>query len=235
MTQRLSLLVIRLLSILVGFLAEFVRFGRGLLRPRASLVAENLFLKKQLAFYRERNVAPSRLTDTAKLSLLLWSRWFDWRNALMVVKPETLIGWHRRAFQIFWRWKSQGGRPRLPKNLRALIAEMVWQNPTWGQASRGIGAGSEARDSCIATDGAGLLAGNSPTKPRSLFPTLGKLRTKPRQSHCGLRFRGRGDAPVSSALCVCGHGNREPQALACKRDAPPHVVVDRTATPRSNS
>lgn len=52
----------------------------------------------------------------------------------MVVKPETLIGWHRRAFQIFWRWKSQGGRPRLPKNLLALIAEMVWQNPTWGQA-----------------------------------------------------------------------------------------------------
>src|ERR1700674_1553745 len=52
----------------------------------------------------------------------------------MVVKPETFIGWHRRAFQILWRWKSLGGRPRLPKNLRALIAEMVWQNPTWGEA-----------------------------------------------------------------------------------------------------
>ena len=134
MIQRLSLLVIRLLSIIIGFLAEFLRFGRGLLRPRASLVAENLFLKKQLAFYRERNVAARRLTDTAKLSLLLWSRWFDWRNILIVVKPETLIGWHRRAFQIFWRWKSHGGRPRLPKNLRALIAQMAWENPTWGEA-----------------------------------------------------------------------------------------------------
>lgn len=71
-------------------------------------------------------------------------------------------------------------------------------------------AGSEARDSGIATDRAGLLAGNSPTKPSSLLATLGKLPTKPRQSHCGLRFRGRGDAPVSGALCVCGHGNREP-------------------------
>ena len=132
MTQRLSRLVIRLLSILVGFLAEFLRFGRGLLRPRASLVAENLFLKKQLAFYRERHVAPRRLTDTAKLSLLLWSRWFDWRNAFFFVKPETLIGWHRRAFQIFWRWKSQGGRPRLPKNLRALTAfQTLRQGCSW--------------------------------------------------------------------------------------------------------
>ncbi len=52
----------------------------------------------------------------------------------MVVKPETFIGWHRRAFQLFWRWKSHGGRPRLPRNLRAFIAEMVRENPTWGEA-----------------------------------------------------------------------------------------------------
>jgi putative transposase len=50
------------------------------------------------------------------------------------VKPETLIGWHRRAFQLFWRWKSRGGRPSLPKNLRALIVQMVRENPSWGQA-----------------------------------------------------------------------------------------------------
>jgi len=77
---------------------------------------------------------PNRLTDSARLSLLLWSRWFDWRNPLVVVKPETFIGWHRRAFQLFWRWKSHGGRPRLPRNLRAFIAEMVRENPTWGEA-----------------------------------------------------------------------------------------------------
>ena len=51
-----------------------------------------------------------------------------------MVKPETFLGWHRRAFQLFWRWKSRGGRPRLPKNLRALIAGMVRKNPTWGEA-----------------------------------------------------------------------------------------------------
>ena len=65
---------------------------------------------------------------------MLLSRWFDWRSALVVVKPETLMGSHRRAFQLFWGWKSRGGRPRLPKDLQALIVEMVRGNPTWGQA-----------------------------------------------------------------------------------------------------
>lgn len=92
MTQRLSLLVIRLLSIMVGFLAEFLRFGRGVLRPRASLVAENLFLKKQLAFYRERHVARRRLTDSAKLSLLLWSRCFEWEVMLVFLSQQREFG-----------------------------------------------------------------------------------------------------------------------------------------------
>ncbi len=51
----------------------------------------------------------------------------------MVVKPETLVGRHRKTMQLFWRWKSRGGRPRVPGSLRALIAEMVRENPTWGQ------------------------------------------------------------------------------------------------------
>lgn len=97
-------------------------------------MAENLFLRKQLAFYGERKIKPHRVRDVARLALVFWSRWFDWRNALVVVKPATLIGWHRKAFQLFWRWKSRGGRPQLPRELRNLIAEMVRENPTWGQA-----------------------------------------------------------------------------------------------------
>ena len=104
------------------------------MRSRASRIAENLFLRKQLAFYQERNIRPQRLTDSARITLLFWARWFDWRNALVVVKPETFIGWHRWAFQRLWRWKSRGGRPQLPRGLRALIAEMVLENPTWGEA-----------------------------------------------------------------------------------------------------
>jgi hypothetical protein len=52
---------------------------------------------------------------------------------LTIVQPETLIRWHRRAFQLFWRWKPKPGRPRLPRNIRELIAQMARENPTWGQ------------------------------------------------------------------------------------------------------
>src|SRR5258708_15074508 len=61
-------------------------------------------------------------------------QWFDWRNALVVVKSETLIRWHRKGFRLFWRWKSQAvGRPRLPKDIQVLIRQMAAENPTWGQ------------------------------------------------------------------------------------------------------
>jgi putative transposase len=119
------------ISELFGDLLRFVSTG---VRFRSSLVAENLFLRKQLAFYQERKVRPRRLTDAARLTLALWSRWFNWRDALIIVKPETLIGWHRKSFRLFWRWKSWPGRPRLPKNIRELIARMARENPTWGQA-----------------------------------------------------------------------------------------------------
>jgi putative transposase len=102
-------------------------------RSRSVLLAENLFLRKQLAFCQERQIRPRRLTDAARFSLVLWSRFCNWKSALVVVKPETLIGWHRRGFKLFWKLKSRSGRPRLPRNIRQLIARMVEENPTWGQ------------------------------------------------------------------------------------------------------
>jgi hypothetical protein len=51
----------------------------------------------------------------------------------MIVKPETLIGWHRKGFKLFWRWKSRLGRPRIPGNLRQLIVRLVQENSTWGE------------------------------------------------------------------------------------------------------
>src|SRR5271169_5125871 len=62
------------------------------------------------------------------------SQFFDWRDALVIVKPETLLRWHRTAFRMFWQWKSRnGGRPPLPRDLRALVREMARDNPTWGE------------------------------------------------------------------------------------------------------
>ena len=81
-------------------LTEIVRdapqFLMAILRSRAALGAEVLFLRKQLAYYQEHEIRPRRLTDAARLSLVLWSGFFDWKEALTVVTPETFIRWHRR-------------------------------------------------------------------------------------------------------------------------------------------
>ena len=95
-------------------------FSKTAARSRSSLVAENLFLRKQLAFYEEHEKKPRRLTDGARIALVFLSRWLDWKQALTIVQPETLIRWHRRGFKLFWRWKSKPGRPRLPRNIREL-------------------------------------------------------------------------------------------------------------------
>jgi putative transposase len=103
------------------------------LRPAPALAAENLFLRKQLAQYQERHVKPRRANDATRIALVWLSRFFDWRRALVIVQPATLIRWHRQGFRWFWRWKSQPGRPALPKELQALIRRMALENPTWGQ------------------------------------------------------------------------------------------------------
>ena len=86
-----------------GLLFDAFRFIRLSLQPRCILAAENLFLRKQLAPYLERRVKPRRAETAAKLTLVLLSRLFPWRQALTVVKPETFIRWHRKGFRLFWK------------------------------------------------------------------------------------------------------------------------------------
>src|ERR671938_593471 len=118
---------------LLTLLVDVVRFLRLCLRPAPVLAAENLFLRKQLALYQERHVTPRRATAAIRLALVWLARWFDWRQALVVVQPATLTRWHRQGFRLFWRWKSTPGRPPIPADLQALIRRMAWENPTWGQ------------------------------------------------------------------------------------------------------
>jgi putative transposase len=102
-------------------------------RAPAALAAENLFLRKQLALYQERQIKPRRATQATRMALAWLARWFDWRQALVVVQPATLIRWHRQGICLWWRWKSMRGRPPIPTELRALIRRMARDNPMWGQ------------------------------------------------------------------------------------------------------
>ena len=130
MNMRKTVQLLRSLHlILITTVAQSIQFLRFSLSSRAALSAEVLFLRKQLAFYQEHQISPRRLTVAARFSLVLWSRFFHWRDALMIVKPETLIGWHRKGFMLWWRWKSRLGRPRIPEDLRRLMVRMVRRIP----------------------------------------------------------------------------------------------------------
>lgn len=118
---------------LLTLVCDAGRFLLLCLRSRPALAAETLFLRKQLALYQERDVKPRRTTNAMRLALVWLSSWFDWRSALRIVQPETFLRWHRQGFRLFWRRKSQPGRPSIPTELQALIRQMARENPTWGQ------------------------------------------------------------------------------------------------------
>jgi len=90
-----------------------------------SVQAENLLLRRQLAPYLERGVCPRRIDAATRVSLALLAKLFDWRSALVVVQPATMIRWHRAGWRLLWRVKSRPGRPSIPEELRALIRRMA--------------------------------------------------------------------------------------------------------------
>jgi hypothetical protein len=115
-------------------LRAMVLFVRALFRHRAELAAENLALRQQLAILPQKSKAP-RLRKRDRIFWALPSRiWADWRSVLLIVQPDTVVGWHQQGFKLYWRWKSRGkpGRPRIEAEIRKLIRRMSRENPLWG-------------------------------------------------------------------------------------------------------
>jgi transposase InsO family protein len=107
-----------------------------LFRTRHSLLIENLALRQQLLTLKRRRPRP-RLAIFEKIFWVLARRfWSGWKQALIVVSPETVVRWHRSGFALYWRVISRArrviGRKRISKEVRDLIFRMVAENPTWG-------------------------------------------------------------------------------------------------------
>jgi putative transposase len=175
----------------LNLLADLLHFIVLSLRSRSSLAAENLFLRKQLAFYRERGIKPRRTSQSTRLTLLWLSRWFDWRSALTVVTPRTFIGWHRRGFRFYWRRKYQSGRPPIPLDLQLLIRTMAWENPSWGE--------ERAADELLLKLGLRV----SPRPVRKYLPKVPSGAGKPRRDQRWSTFlRNHAPAIIACDFCV---------------------------------
>lgn len=103
-------------------------------RGNAELAREIVVMRHQLSVLQRK--VPKPIFSAGDRWLWAWisRRWSGWRRACVLVKPETVIGWHRLGFRLFWRWKSRrkpGGK-RIAPDVVALIRRMAGENPTWG-------------------------------------------------------------------------------------------------------
>jgi transposase InsO family protein len=117
-----------LLRLIVAVLAS-------LFKSRARLEAENLVLRQQINVLRRRLPNRPALTNFDRLLFVWLYQWFPSTvDALAIVRPETIIRWHRGGFRAYWRWRSRNrvGRPRISAELCTLIGEMSRANPLWG-------------------------------------------------------------------------------------------------------
>src|SRR5271170_2220699 len=104
-------------------------------KSKSRLEAENAALRHQLSVLRRRMHGRVRLTNNDRLFFIWLYCWFpSVLKVLTIIRPETLMRWHRAGFRRYWRWKSRplGGRPRIDTELRALIWQMSIDNPLWG-------------------------------------------------------------------------------------------------------
>jgi transposase InsO family protein len=126
--RQISLLALSLIHLLVAAAAPSFR-------SRTAFQVENLALRHQLAVLRRSVNRPKLITADRLLWAWLSQVWVDWRSSLFILKPETVIGWHRKGFRLFWTWKvrrGQSGRPAVPIEVRKLIRKMSRENPLWG-------------------------------------------------------------------------------------------------------
>ena len=104
-------------------------------KSRRRLETENAVLRHQLIVLRRKVPGRVRLTNGDRWFLVQLYRLFPWiLQSLTIIRPETLVRWHRAGFRNYWRWKSgsRGGRPQIESDLRALIRRMSMENPLWG-------------------------------------------------------------------------------------------------------
>ncbi len=113
--------IILIILMLIGFRLFMVR----------DLAAENLALRQQLAALNQKTKRPKLRIRDRVFWVVLSKFWSKWRNVLVIVKPDTVVGWHRQGFKLVWRFKSRRkgpGRPPIDPETKKLILE--WSRPT---------------------------------------------------------------------------------------------------------
>jgi hypothetical protein len=116
------------------FILSILAAIRAFLRSRGDTALEVLALRQQVAVLKRKRPRPRLNRLDRRFWTTLRQLWPRWTDVLVIVKPETVIGWHRAGFRLYWRWRSRsrGGRPKISDEIRVLIRRLAEENPTWG-------------------------------------------------------------------------------------------------------
>jgi transposase InsO family protein len=120
---------------MIGLLCFFLAVLASPFKSKIRLEAENAVLRHQLIVLRRKMCGRVQLANCDRWFFVQLFRWFpSILKVLTIIRPETLVRWHRAGFRRYWRWKSRslGGRPQIETELRALIRRMGIENPLWG-------------------------------------------------------------------------------------------------------
>jgi putative transposase len=140
----------------------------------AYLTAENLALRQQLLVLKRNQNRPSLRVRDRVFWKVLSQVWPSWRDSLVIVQPETVIGWQRRAFRFYWRFKSRAasrGRPRLDAEVKFLVLKLSSANPLWG-APRIHGELLKSGIEISKRSVSGVIRRNSPKPPSQTWKTF---------------------------------------------------------------
>ena len=120
--------------LVVDLILALIAAGRVFFRSRSETALQVLALRQQVAVLKRKRPRPllnwlDRLFWTALRTL-----WPCWSDVLLIVKPETVVGWHRAGFRLYWRWRSRryGGRPKISQEIRKLVRTLAIENSDWG-------------------------------------------------------------------------------------------------------
>ena len=116
------------------FILSILAVIRVFFRSRSDTALEILALRQQVAVLKRKRPRPTLNSLDRFFWTTLHRFWCRWTDVLVIVKPETVIGWHRAGFRLYWRWRSRprGGRPKSSEEIRVLIRRLASENPNWG-------------------------------------------------------------------------------------------------------
>jgi len=119
---------------MVELILSLVAAVRVFFRNRSDVALEVLALRQQLVVLKRKRPRPELNSSDRLFWTMLRHCSSRWKDVLVIVKPETVVGWHRAGFRLYWHWRSRprGGRPKITEEIRVLIRRLADENPGWG-------------------------------------------------------------------------------------------------------